>query len=120
MTHSRHALLALMCLLTPSIAGAQYASPGSPAGSSGDADVAKRVDTIANQYWAAFVEAFPVAALFLGVPEAPNDQVGDNSLAAVRAWQAREDGWLRRLKEIDAHRLAGRSQDATYGVLLET
>lgn len=119
MTHSRHALLVLMCLLTPSITSAQAASHRG-AGSSGNADVAKRVEAIADEYWAGFVQTFPVAALFLGVPEAPNDRVGDNSLAALRAWEARENRWLNRLKAVDPAELAGRPEDATYGVLLET
>ncbi len=58
--------------------------------------------------------------MFLGVPDAPADRMGDNSLAAVRAWEQKEDGWISRLKEIRADALRGRPEDATYGVLLET
>src|SRR5258706_16079994 len=50
---------------------------------------ARRVNAIADDYWAAWVQTFPLAALFSGVPNAPNDRIGDNSIAAVRAWERR-------------------------------
>lgn len=75
---------------------------------------------MADEYWAAWVQTFPLAALFSGVPEAPNDRVGDNSLSAVRAWERREDRWLAQLHQIPAASLTGQPEDATYGVLLET
>src|SRR5260221_8000308 len=55
---------------------------------------ARRVNAIADDYWAGWVQTFPLAALFSGVPNAPNDRIEDNSIAAVRAWERREDQWL--------------------------
>jgi uncharacterized protein (DUF885 family) len=82
--------------------------------------VARKIDAVAEEYYAAWVEAFPVDALSSGVPEAPNGRLNDNSLAAVRAWQSREDSWLAQLRSIQVGRVRGTPQEVTYGVLLET
>ena len=37
-------------------------------------------------------------ATYQGVSNAPQDQLTDNSLAAIAAWQEREDGWLAALR----------------------
>jgi len=83
-------------------------------------DAARAVNTLADEYWNSYLQAFPLAGMFLGAPDAPTDRMGDNSLAAVRAWEQKEDRWISRLKEIRADALRGRPEDATYGVLLET
>jgi uncharacterized protein (DUF885 family) len=93
-------------------------SPTHSTGSVGSA-VAGRVNAIADDYWATWVQTFPLGALFSGVPDAPNDRIGDNSLAATRAWQQREDRWLDQLHQVNAAELKGTPDEATYGVLLE-
>jgi len=91
--------------------------PGTPSPRQGDD--ARRVTALADEYFAAWKEAFPLGGLYSGVPDAPNDRLEDNSLAAVRAWQAREDRWLDELRPISVEALAGRPEEATYGILLE-
>jgi len=108
MTHLRSVPLCLACLL---IFWPVTIPPG---------DAARAVNTLADEYWGAYLQAFPLAGMFLGAPDAPADRMGDNSLAAVRAWEQKEDRWISRLKEIPAEALRGRAEDATYGVLLET
>jgi len=100
------------------VACATAPAPGAPSPSS--ASEASRVDALADEYFAAWVQSFPLSALFSGVPDAPNDLLGDNSLAAVRAWQTREDRWLDQLRQVRPEGLQGRPEEATYGVLLET
>ena len=78
-----------------------------------------RVKALADEYFAAFVQTFPLAATFMGVPDAPAAALGDNSLGAVRAWEAREDAWLARLQQVDESTLSG-TDISTYGVLKET
>src|SRR5258705_3996756 len=58
---------------------------------------ARRVNAIADDYWAGWVQTFPLAALFSGVPNAPNDRIEDNSIATVRAWERREEHCVRPL-----------------------
>ena len=67
--------------------------PGAPAPA--PAGAAAEVDRLADEYFAAWARSYPVNALFSGVPEAPDDALEDNSLAAARAWQQREDGCYR-------------------------
>src|SRR3954447_1459947 len=93
-------------------------SPTHSTASSGNA-VASRVNAIADDYWTTWVQTFPLGALFSGVPDAPNDRIGDNSLAATKAWQQREDHWLDQLHQVKAAELKGVPEEATYGVLLE-
>ena len=77
-----------------------------------------RVKALADEYFAAFVQTFPLAAMFMGVPDAPAATLGDNSLRAVRAWEAREDAWLARLQQVDPSSLSG-ADISTFGVLKE-
>jgi uncharacterized protein (DUF885 family) len=100
------------------VACATAPAPGAPSPSA--AGEARGVVALADEYFAAWVQDFPLSALFAGVPDAPNDLLEDNSLAAVRTRQAREDRWLDRLKQVRPGGLRGRPEEATYGVLLET
>src|SRR5207247_8049886 len=77
---------------------------------------ARRVNAIADDYWAAWVQTFPLAALFSGVPNAPNGRLGDNSIAAVRAWQRREDQWLGQPQQVQAFGRKETTEGATYGL----
>src|SRR3954467_3105633 len=120
MTHARNALPVLICLLTACGGSSRQSAAPAPLSSAARTDAARRVDAVANDYWTSFIQTFPLAGMFLGVPETPNDRLGDNSLAAVRAWEVKEDRWLDRLHEVRAESLKGQPQDATYGVLLET
>lgn len=89
-----------------------------PAESKRSPESARPLKTIADDYFNAFVESFPIAATFAGVPEVAADRLGDNSLAFTRAWQQREDAWLQQLQQIDASSLSG-GDIATHGVLKE-
>lgn len=93
-------------------------APGRPL--PGTAGAAHRIDALADEYFAGWVRTFPLSALYSGVPDAPNDVLQDNSLAAVRVWEAREDRWLDELKQVRADEVRGRPEETTYGVLLET
>jgi uncharacterized protein (DUF885 family) len=46
--------------------------------------------------------------------------MGDNSLAAVRSWERKEDRWFDQLSHVSAAALEGKPESATYGVLRET
>jgi uncharacterized protein (DUF885 family) len=117
-------LLWTTVLLGACAGGTSSTMPGPetrPESATGDrTDAARRVTALADEYFQAFIETYPLYGLFLGVPEAPTDRIGDNSLAAVRAWEKREDRWLNQLKEVPADALYGRPEEVTYGVLLET
>jgi uncharacterized protein (DUF885 family) len=78
-----------------------------------------QLKVVADEYWNDLVRTYPLFGVFSGVPETPNDRLGDNSIAATRAWERKEDRWLERLQAIDPRALAGHPEQATYGVLRE-
>ena len=92
------------------------ASGPSPASAPHDA---ARVTALADEYVAAYVAASPEAAEAWGFPLERHDGLSDNSLAAVRAWQVREDAWAERLARIDGAALRGRPEWVTWGMLRE-
>jgi uncharacterized protein (DUF885 family) len=79
---------------------------------------AAQVDALADEYMAAFLDRFPESATLYGLP-GHDAALFDNSTAAYRAWEAREDGWARRIRAIDAASLRGTPQWITHGFLLE-
>lgn len=85
-------VLCLSLLLAPACGRTEPAPERPPA--------ASELTSLADEYFKTFVETYPLGATFLGVPDAPNDRLGDNSLAGVKAWQEKEDRWLERLKRI--------------------
>ena len=82
-------------------------------------DAAVRVTRLADEYVREYIARNPEMATFEGLPDAPDDKLSDNSLEALAAWQAKEDGWLARLAAIDGAALWGRPEWLTYGFLRE-
>lgn len=78
------------------------------------------VTALADQYVAAYFEAFPDRATIAGVASAPHDRLPDLSPAARVAWQAREDATWQALTVLDVTQLpAGSPEAVTYGFLKE-
>ena len=75
---------------------------------------------VADQYWTDLIRTFPLYGVFSGAPETPNDRLGDNSIAAVRQWERKEDRWLQQVRAIDHGALAGHPENPVYGILRET
>ena len=82
-------------------------------------DDARRLDALADDYFATWVHTFPVTGLFSGIPDAPNDRLDENSLSGIGRWRAQEDRWLNQLRTIRPEALKGRPEAVTYGVLRE-
>jgi uncharacterized protein (DUF885 family) len=94
MSHLPRVLIAAMALatgITPAM------------GNSSDADAALR---IAQEYVDGYYHQFPEEAFEVGYPDTPMDQLGDRSVPAMRAWNAREDAWLAALRRIEPAALA--------------
>ena len=78
----------------------------------------RAVSDIADEYYQAFIEAWPLQAFLEGLPEGPLDRLDDNSLEALARWQKQEDAWLQALLVSDNP--AGAKTDAsTYAILRE-
>lgn len=98
----------------------QSPTSSSDVAADGAGDAARLVTALADEYFQTWLEMFPLYGLFAGVPEAPTDRIWDNSLAATRSWEKREDQWLDQMKRVPAAALHGRPEEVTYGILLET
>jgi uncharacterized protein (DUF885 family) len=108
----RHRIAAFFCLcLLP-------AACGRPAESVREASDA-RVRAIADAYLTAYFERFPEQATLYGVPGRAHAALTDNSPAALKAWEAREDAWLAELKQIDPSAIASAPLRATYAITRE-
>jgi uncharacterized protein (DUF885 family) len=77
-----------------------------------------RVRAVADAYLRAWSRQHLALAVYLGAPLERHDALPDNSLAGIRAWQAREDAWLAELVLLDASALTGEDRVA-YGLLRE-
>jgi uncharacterized protein (DUF885 family) len=96
----------------------EAAAAGNPSGDG--AAAARQVTAVADEYWEELIETFPLYGVFFGVPETPNDRLGDNSISTIRAFEQKEDRWIERLTTINQNALSGRPEEVTYGILRET
>src|SRR5438067_4096772 len=79
-----------------------------------------RVRALADTFLAAYFERYPETATQYGVPGRRHDKLTDNSLAAQRTWEAREDTWLAELKQIDPATIEAPPLRATYAIVRQT
>jgi uncharacterized protein (DUF885 family) len=77
------------------------------------------VRALADDYVAGYFDRFPEQATYYGVPGRAHDRLTDNSLAAIQAWEAREDRWLADVKAIDPARIGSGPLKATHAILRE-
>ncbi|MDP9201588.1 MAG: DUF885 domain-containing protein [Gemmatimonadota bacterium] len=103
-------LVGAACTPQPSVA---------PAPDPRDATAAREVIAIADDYLAAWRDAFPEVNTTNGIPGGRHDRLSDNSAAAEKAWQAKEDRWLDEMRRINPAALIGRPEWVTYGLLRE-
>ncbi len=82
-------------------------------------NIGARVVALADNYVAEYVKNFPEAAVFGGMTLEHQDGLSDNSLAALKRWQALEDGWSRELAKIDSAQLFGKPEWVVLGFLRE-
>ncbi len=98
-------------LLLLAVVTATSCSQSQPEQKESATDVALRV---AQEYVDGYYHQFPEEAYEIGYPDTPMDKLGDRSIAAISAWQAREDSWLNALKQIDTAQLAGTPAAVPY------
>ncbi len=105
----------LLAVLLTLFACACNQQPQQPAAPSSDAHVKALADT----YLAAYFERNPEQITQYGIPGHRQDKLIDNSLDALKAWEAREDAWLVEAKQIDPATISAPPLRATYAILRE-
>jgi uncharacterized protein (DUF885 family) len=78
-----------------------------------------RVKALADAYLDGFFDRNPDAVTYYGVAGRRHDRLPDNSRDALRAWQAREDGWLAEAQQIDTAAVDSAPLRATYAIVRE-
>jgi uncharacterized protein (DUF885 family) len=78
-----------------------------------------RVKALADAYLAGFFDRNPDQATYYGVPGRHHDQLPDNSLAAQKAWETKEDAWMKDARAIDPADIQTGSLKATYAITRE-
>ncbi|MBL8268912.1 DUF885 domain-containing protein [Steroidobacter sp.] len=81
--------------------------------------IAARVTALADSYVAEYAKTFPEAATFSGMTLEHHDGLTDNSLAALKRWEAQEDSWAKELAKIDSAQLFGKPEWVALGFLRE-
>jgi uncharacterized protein (DUF885 family) len=94
-------------------------SPASPSTGAAASAEAAQVRRIAGDYLAALIQNFPGTQEALGSGPAP-DRWNDNSLAFQAAWSGEQDGYLARLRAVDADGLFGQPEWLIHGMLRES
>ncbi|MGH7631524.1 MAG: DUF885 domain-containing protein [Gemmatimonadales bacterium] len=118
---SVHLLRRALCALAPTVTAftAACSRPDARA-ETASKDLAARITSLADEYFAGVIERTPEIATFWGLTDARHDGVIDGSPEALERWQAREDAWLTRAAAIDPAALDGTPQAVTYAVLRES
>ena len=81
-----------------------------------------RVDRLRSRhdaYLEAYFQRNPDQVTLYGVPGRRHDALPDNSLDALRAWQAREDAFLAQAKQIDPAAIEAPRLRGTYAIVRE-
>jgi uncharacterized protein (DUF885 family) len=81
--------------------------------------VAAQVRALADAYLEGYFDRNPDAATLYGVPGRHHDKLPDNTLDALKAWQAREDAWLRQARQTDMAAIGDPTLRATYAIVRE-
>lgn len=107
----------LKMILAAAMVAASCSRPPAPAAAPPPMD--DRVTALADAYLAGMLERNPETATYYGIAGKRHDQLTDNSLAALKAWEAREDAWLAEAQAIDPQAIRKPSLKATYALVRE-
>ena len=91
--------LLLVAAMLPIIGCGTQGNDPQPAPSADD-----RVKALADAYLEGWFARNPDQGTYYGVPGRRHDQLPDNSLEALAAWQTKEDAWLAEARAIDPGR----------------
>jgi uncharacterized protein (DUF885 family) len=78
-----------------------------------------KVKSLADAYLAAYFDRYPDQGTYFGVPGRHHDQLPDNSLESLKAWESKEDAWLTDARALDASTIQAAPLRATYAIVRE-
>src|ERR1700745_1635325 len=114
MLRHRSAYFVGMCLLA--FAGCRGSQEQSGRAQPPQIDTARLVRQLADAYLGGYFERNPDAVTVYGGPGRHHDNLPDNSLDALKAWQAREDAWLAQARQLNPDTIGSSQARATYAI----
>src|SRR4051812_7709464 len=78
-----------------------------------------KVRALADAYLEGYFQRNPDQVTLYGVPGRRHDALPDNALDALKAWQAKEDGWLAQARQIDPATIESPPLRGTYAIVRE-
>ncbi len=78
-----------------------------------------RVRALADAYLAGYFDRNPDGVTLYGIPGRHHDKLPDNSLDALKAWEAKEDSWLAQIKQLDPATIDAAPLRGTYAIVRE-
>src|SRR5688572_30723287 len=115
----RQFIVAVIAAALAGCGGASSSSSSSASSTAAPESADARVRTLADAYVQGFFDRFPEQVTYYGVAGRAHDRLTDNSLAGVRAWEAKEDAWLADVKAVDPNTIGSAPLQATYAILRE-
>src|ERR1700712_2929005 len=97
----RHRTTAFVCVCLVAVSSACDRAGRTPEPASAPVAADGRVRELAGAYLEGYFQRNPDQVTLYGVPGRHHDALPDNSLDALRGWQAKEDGWLAQARAID-------------------
>jgi uncharacterized protein (DUF885 family) len=94
-------------------------APPQPVAAANHEPADAKVKALADAYLSGFFDRNPDQATYYGVPGRHHDQLPDNSLSAQKAWEAKEDAWLKDARAINAADIQAPPLKATYAITRE-
>jgi uncharacterized protein (DUF885 family) len=113
----RHRTRAFVCVCLTAASAACTRGAKSPATPPGTERADTRVRALADAYLEGYFARNPDQVTLYGVPGRRHDALPDNSLDALKAWQAKEDGWLALAKQIDPAAIETPPLRGTYAIV---
>jgi uncharacterized protein (DUF885 family) len=111
----RHRTARFVCACLAAASACSRPAEQRPPRQAFDAQVRELADAYLNGYFA----RNPEAVTLFGVPGRRHDALFDNSLDALKVWQAKEDGWLAQATQIDTAAIDAPALRATYAIVRE-
>src|SRR3954452_24155490 len=78
-----------------------------------------KVRALADAYLEGYFQRNPDQVTLYGVPGRRHDALPDNSLDALKSWQAKEDGWLAQARTIDPATIESSPLRGTHAIVRE-
>src|SRR5712671_2167455 len=115
----RHRATAFVCVCLVAAAGCDRGAKTPPPAAAPAERTDARVRALADAYLDGYFQRNPDQVTLFGVPGRHHDELPDNSLDALKAWQAKEDGWLTLAKGIDPATIESPPLRGTYAIVRE-